>query len=85
MKANKATSKQVERILRLYELRRETVMREARSFVRGPFSPKSADDLVATITKVEKSADSFLGIYRGFLKRTARADERVSRLAGPEG
>jgi hypothetical protein len=65
MKANKATSEQVELILRLYELRRETVMREARSFVGGPFSPKSADDLVATITKGGKECGFVLRYISG--------------------
>jgi hypothetical protein len=34
-------AEQAELILRLYELRRETVMREARSFVGGSFLPRS--------------------------------------------
>lgn len=36
-------------ILKLYELRREPVMREARNFVVMSFNPASADDYMATM------------------------------------
>lgn len=39
-----------EMILKLYELRRETVMRESRSAILGKFWPKSYEDFIA-ITK----------------------------------
>ena len=42
----KATPVDAELILKLYDLRRETVMRQARNFIAG-FSPKSADDILA--------------------------------------
>ncbi len=35
--------RQAELIVKLYELRRETVMREARSYVGGEFMPRSAE------------------------------------------
>jgi len=64
MKARKATTpEQVELILRLYELRREAVMREARSFVGGAFLPKSDDDLVAIVTKGGKETGFVLQVY----------------------
>jgi hypothetical protein len=50
-------------ILRLYELRRETVMREARSFVGGSFLPKSGDELVSIITKGGQESGFVLQVY----------------------
>lgn len=44
----KATHQDAELILKLYDLRRETVMRQARSFIAG-FYPQSADDVVQLI------------------------------------
>lgn len=44
--STQATHHDADLILKLYELRREPVMREARSYVGG-FSPKSVDDLIA--------------------------------------
>lgn len=54
---------QAELILRLYELRRETVMREARSFVSGSFLPQSDDELVAIVTKGGKETGFVLQVY----------------------
>ncbi len=36
-------------LIRLYELRRETAMREARTWYARSFAPTSADDIVATV------------------------------------
>jgi hypothetical protein len=44
----KATHDDAELILKLYDLRREPVMRQARSFIAG-FNPQSADDVVQLI------------------------------------
>ena len=63
MKSKKAKPEQAELILRLYELRRETVMREARSFVGGPFFPRSDDDLVAIVTRGGKETGFVLQVY----------------------
>jgi hypothetical protein len=63
MRAKRTTTEQVELILRLYELRRETVMREARSFVGGPFLPKSDDELVSMVTKGGKETGFVLQVY----------------------
>jgi hypothetical protein len=46
MSTSQATHQDAELILKLYDLRRESVMREARNFVFG-FAPKSVDDLLA--------------------------------------
>ena len=63
MKTKRTTPEQVELILRLYELRRETVMREARTFVGGPFLPKSDNELVSIITKGGKETGFVLQVY----------------------
>jgi hypothetical protein len=49
-----ATPADAEIILKLYELRRETVMREARAWVGGEFWPTTAEDYFAV---AENSAD----------------------------
>ena len=56
-------AEQAELILRLYELRRETLMREARSFVGGSFLPQSDDELVAVVTKGGKETGFVLQVY----------------------
>lgn len=63
MKKKRPTIEQAELILSLYELRRETVMREARSFVGGPFLPKSDDELVAIVCKGGKETGFVLQVY----------------------
>jgi hypothetical protein len=63
MKSKSTIAQQVELILRLYELRRETVMREARSFVGGPFLPKSDDELVSIVTRGGKETGFVLQVY----------------------
>ena len=54
---------QAELILKLYELRREPVMRQARSFIGGPFSPCSADDLVAQVSAGNEQSAFILQVY----------------------
>ena len=41
-----ATTSDAELVLKLYDLRREDVMRKARNFIVGDFWPKSAEDVV---------------------------------------
>jgi hypothetical protein len=48
--ASGASIEQAELILKLYELRRESVMREARSYVGGEFLPASADKFVQIVS-----------------------------------
>ena len=54
---------QADLILKLYELRRETVMREARSHIGGDFLPASADELVAIIAAGGRHAGFVLQVY----------------------
>lgn len=54
---------QAELILKLYELRRETVMRQARGFIGGPFLPRSADDLVAQVSAGNQQSAFILQVY----------------------
>jgi len=63
MRKKRTGTEQAELILKLYELRRETVMREARSFVGGPFQPKTADDLVAIVSKGGKETGFVLQVF----------------------
>jgi hypothetical protein len=55
--------RQAELILKLYELRRETVMREARSYVGGEFMPQSADELVDIVTAGTRQSGFVLQVY----------------------
>jgi len=55
--------RQAELILKLYELRRETVMREARSYVGGEFLPTSADELFAIVSADGKQTGFVLQVY----------------------
>jgi hypothetical protein len=50
-------------ILKLYELRREPVMREARSYVGGAFLPESADDLVQIVSAGNQQSSFVLQVY----------------------
>ena len=63
MKPKKSTLEQAELILHLYELRRETVMREARSFVGGSFHPQSAEELVSIVMRGNKESGFVLQVY----------------------
>jgi len=63
MKSKKGGAEQAELILRLYELRREAVMREARSFVGGTFAPGSVADLAGVVSKGGKETGFVLQVY----------------------
>ncbi len=63
MKSRKGGAEQAELILRLYELRRETAMREARSFVGGTFSPGSVEDLAGVVSEGGKKTGFMLQVY----------------------
>ena len=54
---------QAELLCTLYDLRREAVMREARSFVGGEFLPRSADELIDIITRGGKPCGYVLQVY----------------------
>ena len=68
MKAKKRAAsanaiEQAELILKLYELRRETVMREARSYVGGEFRPGSAREFVEIVSGGGKHCSFVLQVY----------------------
>ncbi len=54
---------QAELILKLYELRREQVMRQARGFIGGEFLPSSAEDLVAQVSAGSQQSGFILQVY----------------------
>lgn len=60
MQSSLATPADAEIILRLYELRREEVMRKARAWVIGEFWPASADDYFALIGNGADPHNAFL-------------------------
>ena len=55
--------RQAELVLRLFELRREPVMRQARSYIGGPFLPASADELVALVSAGTQESAYILQVY----------------------
>ncbi|MFL6353230.1 MAG: hypothetical protein ACJ74Z_15480 [Bryobacteraceae bacterium] len=55
--------RQAELILKLYELRRETVMREARSYVGGEFMPRSAGEFVELVSAGTRQSGFVLQVY----------------------
>ena len=63
-KANSDNSiRQAELILKLYELRREPVMREARSYVGGAFMPRSAGEFVEIVSAGDQHTSFVLQVY----------------------
>jgi hypothetical protein len=54
---------QAELILHLYELRRETVMREARSYIGGEFLPASAKEFLDIVNGGGKHTAFILQVY----------------------
>ena len=63
-KATTANSiQQAELILHLYELRRETVMREARSYIGGEFLPASAKEFLDIVSAGGKHTAFVLQVY----------------------
>jgi len=63
MMARKGKTNEAELILKLYDLRREAVMRQARSFVGGTFAPKSVEEFVAAIKKGGQETGYLLQVY----------------------
>ena len=55
-----ATPADAEIILKLYDLRRETVMRQARAWVIGEFWPETADDYFALVANSADPHNPFL-------------------------
>ena len=63
MPKSKSPIQQAELLLHLYELRRETVMRQARSYVGGPFKPASADEFIDCIKKGDQQTAYILQVF----------------------
>jgi len=55
--------RQAELILKLYDLRREPTMREARSYIGGEFLPASVEELVAIVSSGTKQGAFVLQVY----------------------
>ena len=55
--------RQAELILKLYELRRETVMREARSYIGGEFMPRSAAEFIQIVSAGTRHSGFVLQVY----------------------
>ena len=53
----------IDLILKLYELRREPTMRQARSYVGGKFAPKSAEEMVAIVKAGTPESGYMLQVY----------------------
>jgi len=63
MDGAKASYQDIEVLLRLYDLRREPLMRQARRFVGGKFAPKSAEELIAIVTAGTEESGFVLQVY----------------------
>jgi hypothetical protein len=67
MRKKRATTanaiQQAELILKLYELRREAVMREARSYVGGDFLPASASEFIRIVSAGDRHSSFVLQVY----------------------
>jgi hypothetical protein len=59
----KSSVQQAELLLHLYELRRETVMRQARSYVGGQFQPHSADEFIDAIRNGDQQTAYILQVF----------------------
>ena len=62
-KLNNDPIRQAELIVKLYELRREPVMREARSYIGGKFMPQSVDELFGIVMGGTKESGFVLQVY----------------------
>jgi len=63
MESTEIAVRQAELVLKLYELRREPVMRQARSYIGGAFLPGSADELVALVAAGSQESAYILQVY----------------------
>jgi hypothetical protein len=66
----KATHDDAELILKLYDLRREAVMRQARSFIAG-FNPQSADDVLKLFHAAGTTENAYLRQVTSFWEMAA--------------
>ncbi len=65
-----ATPQDAEVILKLYDLRREAVMREARNFIFG-FTPESVDDVMAILSDFSRKENAYLRQVTGYWEMAA--------------
>ncbi len=65
MSTSQATQADAELILKLYDFRREPVMREARNFVFG-FAPQTIDDVMAIISDFSIKENAYLRQVFGY-------------------
>jgi hypothetical protein len=63
MKKSHDKIREAELILKLYDLRRESVMRQARSYIGGEFLPLSADEFVNIVTQGGQHTSYVLQVY----------------------
>ena len=66
-----ATPADAEIILKLYQLRTEAVMRQARAWVAGEFWPKTADEFFAVIDNPADPHNAFLRQVLGYWEMAA--------------
>jgi glutamine cyclotransferase len=59
----RASYQDIDTILKLYELRREATMRQARSYVGGKFAPKSAEEMIAIVSAGVPESGYVLQVY----------------------
>ena len=65
MSNSRATPADAELILKLYDFRREAVMREARSFIFG-FSPQTIDDVMTIISDFSSKENAYVRQVIGY-------------------
>ncbi len=70
MSTSQATPQDAELILKLYDLRREAVMRQARAFLVG-FAPKSVDDILAVTNAFGSKENAYLRQVYGYWEMVA--------------
>lgn len=71
MERSLATPADAEIILKLYELRRETVMREARAWITGEFWPATAEEYFAVASNPSDPHNAFLRMVIGYWEMAA--------------
>ncbi len=59
----RTTVAEAELLLKLYDLRREAMMRQARGYVGGAFMPKSVDEFVEIVSKGGQETAFVLQVY----------------------
>ena len=66
-----ATPADAEIILKLYDLRRETLMREARAWITGEFWPANLEEYLAVATNPSDPHNAFLRMVIGYWEMAA--------------